>query len=441
VGALLRLPGAFESATIDLGVAQGMHKITTAMLVSEVRNGTIANGDTALAAASTYGKIIDRALQRDVRDTDPEQIRDHLSRAMNYVGPDPRETALVRMTAAALLGDREVITRENARLAQADRDNPVGTPREGTTLSAFGIGKGQTIGDYALPRAMSEELTRNWTITDTTFGRMGGRGSAEGWLSRTVDTGVTVRATAADGSERETRIGIIDKNDGSSVYTASMTPPSTSYYDLPRGIDNLQDAQAYVRRAIENGAMQNTRQTDVPRNSIDQIVDTPLVDGKVNGPRVEALWDRFQARNPRSDFFVLNDFLVDEFNAPGATRTERANIGALYYQDEMKPATILNATIFAAPGGKILIPPEAEGADDILSAAEIKPAFDAMRARLGDAEYRARVNRAAEQLYEAGFPLNFGVPDLARAMDRLVRERGPAELAPNFENIAPRYRP
>jgi hypothetical protein len=50
-GFALRAPGAVDSALVDLAVANGVHKVDTAMLVNDVRNGANVNGSTAVGLA------------------------------------------------------------------------------------------------------------------------------------------------------------------------------------------------------------------------------------------------------------------------------------------------------------------------------------------------------------------------------------------------------
>lgn len=260
---------------------------------------------------------------------------------------------------------------------------------------------------------------------------------------RAARADAVVDATGPDGEWRKIRVTAREDENGETYFVAVKHSDNSQHYELPENVRGDRQASIeYVRRALAAGEMNDSFVADPPRRVVSEILQTPLENGEVNRARLDALFDSWLERNPNSRLTVIGSFMVDRYNDPSASEAERLNVGYLYNRrPEMAPAAILNRTIFRSGENFIRIPEDAVGSDRLLQPEEVASAFRQQRERLGEAEYGSRVRATAEALHAAGWPLNFGVPELAAALGQVERERGAPTLSPAFRENQHRYRP
>ncbi|MCG6121976.1 MAG: hypothetical protein MEP57_04630 [Microvirga sp.] len=261
-------------------------------------------------------------------------------------------------------------------------------------------------------------------------------------LGREARRDEVVDATGPDGEWRKIRLTARDDENGGLYYVALKHSDNSQHYELPESVRNDRQASIdHVRRALASGQMSDSFVADPPRGTISEIIQLPPEEGEANRARLDALFERWKTANPNASLVVIGDYLVDRYNEAGVGEEEKRNIGVLYHRPELAPARVLFSTMFRSGEDRISLPAGAEGDEGVLQARQIANAFSLQRERLGEAEYGRRIRETAVALHEAGWPLNFGVPELGAALGQVERERGAPRLAPEFNANVHRYRP
>lgn len=387
----------------DAMIARGMHDPSVAL------EGLIPNLESTDMIAH-YGHVlgltIDRAIETGRADGDA-LLRSWSRAAGEPWSPRDRVGAQRVMLANLVIGEFE----KAGEIATALGDPFADYAGEGLAVALRGVGSTQL-----MQLRLAERAARADAVVD---------------------------ATGPDGEWRKIRLTAREDENGETYFVAVKHSDNSQHYELPESVRGDRQASiAYVRRALAAGEMNDSFVADPPRRVVSEILQTPLENGEVNRDRLDALFDSWLERNPNSRLTVIGSFMVDRYGDPSASEAERLNIGYLYNRrPEMAPVAILNRTIFQNGEGFIRIPGDAVGSDRLLQPDEIANAFRQQRERFGEAEYGRRVRATAEALHEAGWPLNFGVPELAAALGQVERERGAPTLSPAFRENQHRYRP
>lgn len=358
--------------------------------------GLWGNSDQAVAEAKTIGDVVDRAIESgaiSVEDAATSWLR---------VANAPRAPGDVDAARRALVANAVLGRPEEAQRIATELGNPISDfAGEGIAVALRDVGSGR-VRDYLADDVLD--------------------------------------ATGPDGAWRKIRLRAVDDEENGFRFVALRNSDNSQFYEMPADIArNRAGATEFVRRSLAAGAMNDSFVADPPRDTISEMLRMPLEDGEVNRDRMTALWNRWLDANPNSSLVVISDFLVSEYNEPGASEEVRANVSNLYARPELAPMRTLNRTIFRDGTDRIGLPTGARGENGLFEANEVAAAIAGRRERLGEREYNDRLLEAARELHRTGWPLNFGSPDLQRAIEVVERERGPIQPSAAFERNRHRY--
>lgn len=202
--------------------------------------------------------------------------------------------------------------------------------------------------------------------------------------------------------------------------------------DLVRGLDPNWST------SIDNSA-NPTRQT------LTDIVNTPTnnVGGQPesNDLRLGLYWDELLENSPNLDLVNVGSALVQGYNRSDASASQKENISNLYHRPEMEPVRILFSNMFDVPNSEQIYM-IGGGTDGRATVQDLGREFNNMREQLGAREYTQRLQRTARALYDAGWDVNFGIPDLANAINAVERGTGrQTQRDPLYNEVAPLLRP
>lgn len=227
-------------------------------------------------------------------------------------------------------------------------------------------------------------------------------------------------------------------SNGEFVYGIPGSTFNSNVGDAPAAAANI--ASDLVGPINQNLSDSIDRSAQPTRRTLREIATTPTnsVGGvpQSNDQRLGLYFDEYLDGLPAfrgPDLVQAGREIIEIYNTAPTTKENLSNI---YYRPELEAVRILFQQMFWNPEINKLQIPNTPGADGRFGFEDLPQAFATLKTE-NPGDYNNRIKNLARTLYDSGWKVNFGIPDLGRAITDIERSEGPATRNALYDRVAP----